>query len=90
MFIQVLWNDGTIHQEWQTRAVALFPAVQEAERHLRDPAFEGDYMRILSGDGELLWDSSDADDDDQGNGLSDGGSQAGSEAGVDTEATEGD
>ena len=56
LVIQVLWSDGFIHNEWNSDK-EYERAIQEARDHLQDPTFEGDYMRIITSDGELVWDS---------------------------------
>lgn len=55
--IQVCWSNGTIHNEWLSDKDTKEAAIQEAREEMRWPAFEGDYVRILDADCELVWDS---------------------------------
>lgn len=55
--IQVCWSDGRIFNEWLSDSDDSKGAIQEAKEEMAWPAFEGDYVRILDGDCELVWDS---------------------------------
>ena len=53
--VQGLWSDGHIVAERTVKDEAT--AVSEARRDLVCPFFEGDAMRIITSDGDLVWDS---------------------------------
>jgi len=53
--IQGLYNDGTIHESFGFDDEAT--ARSEAWKLSRSAYFEGDYVRIITRDGELVWDS---------------------------------
>ncbi len=55
--IQVCWSDGYIANEWVSDQDTEDGAIQEAKKELQSPIFEGDYVRILTIDCELVWDS---------------------------------
>jgi len=61
--IQPLWSDGTIVGGLGGGGGESFGfddedvAVREAKKLLRDPTFEGDYVQVITRDGELVWDS---------------------------------
>jgi hypothetical protein len=55
--IQVCWSDGHIANEWVSDKDTEEEVIQEGKRELRSPIFEGDYVRILTIDCELVWDS---------------------------------
>jgi hypothetical protein len=62
-----LWSDGTIVGGLGGGGGESFGfdderiAVQEAKKMLRDPTFEGDYVQVITRDGELVWSSRDED-----------------------------
>ncbi len=58
-----LWSDGTIVGGLGGGGGESFGfddeevAIREAKKLLRDPTFEGDSVRVITRDGELVWDS---------------------------------
>lgn len=55
-FIQECWSDGHIYQEQQWPGTEE-KAIAEARGVLKDPCFQADYVRVLTLDCELVWDS---------------------------------
>ncbi len=69
--VQGCWSDDRIICEWEVDNPTLEEqpfdafnpdvwqekAIKEARIFLHDPTFEGDYVRVITGDGELVWDS---------------------------------
>lgn len=53
--VQGLWSDSRIACEDGDDDEA--KARTKAARMLKDPTFEGDYVRIITRDGDLVWDS---------------------------------
>ena len=53
--IQVCWSNSRILWEEESEDDAL--AIQRAKIILKDPTFEGDYVNVVTSDGELVWDS---------------------------------
>lgn len=71
MIVQGCWSDDRIVCEWTVEqpTLELFPfdafnpnvwkekAITEARIFCNEPTFEGDYVRVITDDGELVWDS---------------------------------
>jgi len=56
--VQGAWSDGRISETFSLNDEKA--AVSAAQKLLRDPTFEGDNVRVITRDGELVW-SSDGD-----------------------------
>jgi hypothetical protein len=53
-YIQGCWSGGRIFGEWSVDEKS--QAIKEAKDLVKDPSFEGDYVRVIY-EGELVWDS---------------------------------
>lgn len=79
--VQGCWSDSRIVCEWEVDEPTLsdYPfsafdpdvwkkkAISEARIFMNEPTFEGDYVRVITTDCELVWDS--REDNDNGEGL---------------------
>ena len=54
LIIQGFWSEGRIATEFETE-VSQTVAMRQAKRLLVSPYFEGDSVRVITGDGELVW-----------------------------------
>jgi hypothetical protein len=52
-FVQGMYECGTICYENQTDDE--LEAIKEGMDLLKDPTFEGEHARVMTGDGELVW-----------------------------------
>lgn len=57
--IQGMYSDGSFVPGWQDESEASeFAVIEAAKKMLNDLCFEGDSVRVITVDGELVWDSS--------------------------------
>lgn len=75
--VQGCWRDGRVLCEWEVDNPTLeeYPfsafdpniwekkAIDHARIFAEEPTFEGDYVRVITGDGELVWDSREDDNE---------------------------
>lgn len=58
--IQAMYSDGSFVTGWQydSEAESDSAVIDEARKVAADRFFEGDSVRVITGDSELVWDSS--------------------------------
>ena len=54
-YVQGAYSDGTISHEQTVEDEET--SLRRASSLMTDPCFEGDFVRVITNDGELVWDS---------------------------------